>query len=154
MGISIALAVLVVFTSVYALWQWRNDWVIAHQAITASPTVSTSDDTATLIASLPHAHLFGQSLEGDNMPISNLQLHVTGIVKVQNEQQNEVSKAYISISGQPSKIYQVGDSLPDGVKVYDIAPDAIVLQNDGRLEKLPLAREKLQFKPRTSEESW
>ena len=62
-----------------------------------------------------------------------------------------VSKAYISIDGQPSKIYQVGESLPSGVKVYDITPNEVVLENDGNLEKLPLPREQLKFKPKLEE---
>jgi len=93
--------------------------------------------------------LFGNtySKNGD-VPISDLELRVTGIVKVENETVGSASKAYISISGQPSKIFQVGDSLPYGVKVHDISFDAVILENGGHLEKLPLPRETLEFKPR------
>lgn len=152
LGLCAALAVLVCFTFIYSAWQWRADWVLAHQAA-AAPTVATVDETANMIAAIPDEHLFGQSFSKSGMPTSNLQLRVTGIVKVDNEQGGTVSKAYISISGQPSKIYQTGDSLPYGVKVYDIAPDAVILENDGHLEKLPLPREQLQFKPRNKQES-
>jgi hypothetical protein len=57
------------------------------------------------------------------------------------------------MSGQPSKIYQVGDSLPYGVKVHEITHDAVILENGGHLEKLPMTREKLKFKPRDTEEN-
>jgi hypothetical protein len=108
-----------------------------------------------MINSLPEKHLFGQAFSRtDGMPISNLQLRVTGIVKVNTETGKEVSKAYISISNQPAKIFEVGDTLPYGVKVYSITPDAVVLENDGHLEKLPLPREKLQFKPLSTEETF
>ena len=130
----------------FSLYQWTSDWILAHQSSTEIPSLGTNE-TATLIASIPDAHLFGQSLNGDEAPISSLQMHVTGIVKAENADGENVSKAYISISGQPSKIYQIGDDLPYGVKIYDITADYVILQNDGKLEKLPLAREKLQFKP-------
>jgi len=142
LGMLAGLALSVVLTFCFTLWQWHIDWALSHQTILAA--MPMQNDTANMITALPKTHLFGQSLAGD-MPISSLQLHVTGIVKVENEN-GGVSKAYISMSGQPSKIYQVGDELPYGVKVYAITSDTIVLSRDGQLEKLPLAREKLAFK--------
>ena len=119
-------------------WQWHSDWVISHQeAITFSSTINKDAD---LISTLPDAHLFGRSLSG--VPITNLQLRVTGIVK------GKVSKATISVAGETSKIFQVGDQLPDGVKIYEIMPNAVILENEGQLERLPLPREPLQFKTR------
>lgn len=135
----------------YAAWGWYQDWVIAHQPVKA--TVSSIDDTQALIASIPDAHLFGQSFRDGDVPISSLQLQVTGIVKMDDETSGRSSKVYISIQGQPSKIYEKGDDLPYGVKVYDIAPDTVILQNNGKLEKLPLARPKLEFKPFQPKES-
>lgn len=153
LGICAGLATIVAITFLYSAWQWHADWVLAHQAIAASPTVATADETADMIAAIPDEHLFGKSFaKGGAMPITNLQLRVTGIVKVEDEGSGSVSKAYISISGQSSKIYQIGDSLPYGVKVYDITPNEVILENDGHLEKLPLPREKLQFKPKYTKE--
>lgn len=144
-GILAALVVLITF--IYSAWQWRNDWILAHQTVAKETVMVKTDSTSDLIAAITGDHIFGKSPSklGD-MPISNLQLHVTGIVKVDSNQSNSVSKAYISIAGQPSKIYQVGDTLPYGVKVNDITPDAVVLENDGHLEKLPLPRAQLKFK--------
>jgi type II secretory pathway component PulC len=102
------------------------------------------------ITSVPNEHLFGKMVSKTGaMPVTNLQFRVTGIVKVDTEKYEAFSKAYISISGQPSKIYQIGDSLPYGVKVYDITSDAVILENEGHLEKLPLPREHPTFKPKT-----
>ena len=83
------------------------------------------------------------------MPVTNLQMRVTGIVKMSG--QSNSSKAYISVEGQPGKIYQEGDDLPNGVRIYTISDDAVILDIDGRFEKLPLPREKLQFKSRPKE---
>ena len=150
---SILLALLAGFLLVYSLWRWHGDWLIAHYTPNVAPILNATDETAMMIAAIPDNHLFGQTFsKSGEVPLSDLQLRVTGIVKVTNESNGTVSKAYISISDQPSKIFQAGDSLPYGVKVYDITPDAVILENGGRLEKLPLPREKLQFKPPQAEE--
>lgn len=153
LGICAALGLLVGVTFLYSITQWHDDWVIAHQEIHAIPTVAASNETANMIAAIPDAHLFGKSFSnGGEVPITSLQLRVTGIVKVEGEGGSANSKAYISIAGAPSKIYQIGDSLPYGVKVYDITANEVILENDSRLEKLPLPREKLEFKPRYIQE--
>ncbi|RDI38057.1 type II secretion system protein N [Aquicella lusitana] len=153
LGLCAALAVLLGFTFVYSITQWYGDWELTHQAPPPAPTLTSADATTRMIAAIPDQHLFGKSFTGSGeVPITNLQLRVTGIVKVTTEQNGNASKAYISIAGQPSKIYQVGDTLPYGVKIYEITPDAVILENDSQLEKLPLPREKLQFKTRQSEE--
>lgn len=148
MAIAAGLALLVMMTLCYDISAWYFDWKLAHQTLTAK--VKIDDSSARLIASIPNQHLFGLSETGE-MPITNLQLRVTGIAREANAMGENVSKAYISIAGSPSKIYQVGDSLPDGVKINDIKPDTVILENGGRLEKLPLPREPLQFKPRVKE---
>lgn len=147
-----ALSLLVGVTFTYSAWQWHADWVLAHQEVTAAPTIAASDETADMIAAIPDAHLFGKSFSQGHVPITNLQMRVSGIVKVENPENGGLSKAYISMSGQPSKIYQIGDSLPYGVKVYDITANEVILENDGHLEKLPLPREQLQFKARAIKE--
>lgn len=151
-GIAISLAILVCLTLLYTAWQWYADWLFAHQAIELAPPPAVTDTTATMNI-IPEAHLFGQTLSGD-MPITSLQLRVTGIIKVEAEQNSALSKAMISIAGQPSKIYRVGDILPLGVKIYGITQDAVVLENDGRLEKLPLPRPPLHFRSVKSKESF
>lgn len=155
MGICAIIAAILCFTFFYAIWQWHSDWVLAHQSIAKNKTLTNTNQTAEMIAAIPNEHLFGKAFAKiGEVPVTNLQLRVTGIVKAEynNEQHGDGSKAYISISGQPSKIYQVGDELPYGVKVYAITPEAVILENEGRLEKLPLPREKLEFKPRNLEE--
>ncbi|MBX3709943.1 MAG: hypothetical protein KIT56_05910 [Gammaproteobacteria bacterium] len=149
-GIFIALLAMVCATFLYVVWQWHSDWGLAHDKPEPISTITTPDTMNKIISSISGEHLFGQSLNklGD-MPITNLQLSVTGIVKVETEQSHSVSKAYISIAGQPSKIYQLGDHLPYGVRVYEITSDAVILENDGHLEKLLLPREHLKFKPKT-----
>lgn len=146
MGGVTALAVLVAASYLYVFSAWYLDWQLAHH--TPAPTVKLDiDANARLIAAIPEQHLFGISATGD-MPVTNLQLRVTGIAREIDANNENISKAYISIAGSPSKIFQVGDILPDGVKIYEITSDTVILENAGQLEKLPLPREKLEFKPR------
>jgi hypothetical protein len=149
---SASLAGLVLLTLIVGLWQWYDDWQLAHQKMPAAATIQ-DDVVANMIRTLPKAHLFGENLVDGNMPITSLQLRVTGIVKATLENSQEVSKAYISMSGQPAKIYQAGDNLVNGVKVYEITDNAVILENDGHLEKLPLPREPLVFKARDKEDN-
>ena len=144
-GACAAIAAGIFLTLLFAIWQWHSDWALSQQ--TLSQPATPPAEAADMIARVPEDHLFGKAFSNGEVPITNLQLRITGIVKVSNEQGTSVSKAYISMEGQPSKIYQVGDSLPYGVKVYEITNDAVILENNGHLEKLPLPREKLQFRP-------
>jgi len=147
----IVLFIAVFITAVYSIWQWRNDWILAHQSTATPPVFTKSNQDENIINTLPDRHLFGKSASPSltNVPISSLQLSVTGIIKMNDGQ----SKVSISRAGAPSKIYKVGDVVTSGVKIYDITADTIVLENDGRMEKLPMVREKLQFKPRALPEN-
>jgi type II secretory pathway component PulC len=141
----IGLAILTCLTLFYDLWQWHSDWRLIHQPLPPLHQVTTSQIIN--LDNIPAAHLFGKPLAKiTDVPISSLHLQVTGIVKVENGQEEHDSKVYLSISGQPSKIYRIGDNV-SGVKIYSITPDTVILENNGRFEKLPLHREKLQFKP-------
>jgi type II secretory pathway component PulC len=138
-----SIALLLVLTFVYLLWLWRADWQLTHPL----PTVNQNIDNhhaRDMLTTLSSAHLFGQSFQGD-VPTTNLQLRVTGIVKM--EMSDLPSKAYISVLGQASRVYKKGDQLPNGVKIYAITKDAVIVENNGHLEKCPLPRVPLEFKP-------
>lgn len=141
-----SLAMLTTFTLFYNLWQWHSDWRLIHQSL---PTLHPAKTLPVInLETIPAAHLFGSPLaKVTDVPISSLHLQVTGIVKIEDDEEDNNSKVYLSISGQPSKIYRKGDSVANGVKIYSITPDTVILENNGRFEKLPLHREKLQFKP-------
>lgn len=143
------IAILIGITLIVCVMQWREDWHLAHQA--ATPVTQSVDKSIALIAAIPGNHIFGKPT-GGKIPISSLELKVTGIVKVEDEEGNETSKAYISQAGQPAKIYVVGDKITDGVKIYSISADTIIVDNGGELEKLPLPRAPLEFKHRDDTE--
>lgn len=133
--------------------EWRKDWLLAHHTLLPPTEKPEATQMKALVQGIPSAHLFGKAPEQGRVPLSTLELQVTGIVKAQGKMARERSKAYISIAHQSSKIYHVGDTLPYGVKIYDITPKAVILENDGRLEKLLLSREKLTFKPRSTQDN-
>lgn len=152
MGSNIAMLLLVVVTLMLSIAAWRSDWQLTHQAITPLAMISINQQAA-LIEELPDLHVFGQPPQAmSDVPISSLELHVTGIVKSAQDK-GAASKAYISISNQPSKIFHIGDTISYGVKLYDITDDAVVLENNGKLEKLSLQRRQLEFKPRPAKET-
>src|SRR5580658_3619209 len=82
LGICIAMAALVFFTLAYAAWQWQADWLLTHHTDLAIPNLGNSKQTSDIVAAIPEEHFFGTSKSKlGNMPITNLQLRVTGIVK-------------------------------------------------------------------------
>lgn len=150
LGSCIGLAFISGFTFFYSLWQWSSDWELAYRkpSYVAPLLKENSIDIATV---LPRTHVFGQAITSGTVPITNLQLRITGIVLMDNNEYHTDSKAYISMGEQMSKAYRIGDTIADRVKIYDITPDAVILENDKQIEKLPLPREKLTFKPRSRE---
>lgn len=133
------------WTCAQTIKQWHADWRLAHQDIVLAPL--SQHNVPDFSNGVPAAHLFGHAISNiGHVPISNRQLRVTGTVKAEGHPPHAISKAYLSVSNQPSKIYHVGDHLPDGTKVYDITTDMVILENNGQLEKLPLIRDKLVFK--------
>ena len=140
----LGLSTLVLLSVSLVLNQWKADWQLVHQPVM---TLTIAKDTSSSdIRALPDAHLFGQALTADGeLPITNLQLRVIGISKVVNATGNDTSHATIVIGTESGKTYQVGDALPDGVKIYRIDADSVILENDGRLEKLPMPRSTLNF---------
>src|SRR6187551_2958207 len=129
------IAVIIGMTFIVCAAQWRDDWRITHQP--APPIEQIGDKTTSMIAAIPENHVFGKSA-GGKIPISSLELKLTGIVKAEDGEGNEVSKAYIAQSGQSAKIYQVGDTITGDVKIHSITADTVILDNGGDLEKLPL----------------
>lgn len=130
---------------------WYQDWALTHHEPSRQTVSSMQSQATKLIRAIPERHLFGRWIQvGNNVPVTSLELRITGTVKGvgKNSKHNgEPSKVYISISGQPSKIYEEGDVLPSGVKIYDITPTMVIIENNGELEKLPLPRDRLQFAP-------
>lgn len=147
-GFFLASLLTFVLLAAFVFSSWREDWRLSHklpQPILAKKV--ENNEMAQLIEGIPHSHLFGQPIKSvGNVPLTNLQFRLTGIVHSDN-----TSKAYIAIGGQPSKIYRTGDIVPNSeAKIFAITDDTVIIQNEGRLEKITLTRQKLQFKNKTT----
>jgi type II secretory pathway component PulC len=124
------------------LFNWYHDFKTPKEA-PVELSLATVNTEAQLIAQLPQLHLFGP--EGDDafLPLTNLQLRLTGILR---DLKDERSKVIISEGDQPGKVYAIGDTLLNGITIKEISDDGIVLEHSGRLEKLPLTRDTPEFK--------
>jgi type II secretory pathway component PulC len=123
---------------------WYSDSKLIRSEVVAELPV-LQIQSADLIREIPSWHLFGNSAKPTDttyMPITSLQLRLIGVVQAIP---NNKSSVIISESGQVGKVYLVGDMLPVGVKIDAITGDGVILENAGRLEKLPLQRQPLSF---------
>lgn len=148
-GLMIVLALILTLNVFSALHDWWSDAMILSANKTQQLAVTDStDDVTQMIAHIPNQHIFGQYQsmgQSERLPITSMHISLTGIIKVNSGGQHSQSKAIISESGQPGKVFEVGDALSSGIKVYAIHDDEVIFDNGGRLEKLPLQRSKLQF---------
>ena len=146
LGVMVLMAILIFFTFIMMIINLRNDIKLSFATKTTSRSIDSTNETAKLIAQIPERHLFGKyGIVEDSslLPVTSLQIHLVGVIKATPE---KFSKVIISESSQPAKVYQVGDKLPStGVKIYAITSDGVILDNSGRMEKLPLQRTQLQF---------
>ena len=133
------------FVTVFeTLSAWRADFLLAHHPSIVVNDIPVEEGDAKLVAQIPAQHVFGQSAEDTGfLPITSLQLQLTGIVK---SSPDNLSRVIISEAGHPGKVYSVGDMLVSGIRIYAVNEDGIVLEHAGRLEKLPLVRAALAFK--------
>lgn len=143
LGVFLAMVVLTFVTFVHSIFTWHNDLKLAHTT-TAHYSDTSSSQLAQLIEKIPEWHLFGKyGAASAILPITSLQIRLVGVIKATPEKD---SRVLISESNQPAKVYRVGDTLPgSGVKIYAITTEGVVLNNSGRLEKLPLPRTPLLF---------
>lgn len=133
---------LIIGLSVGLLWTaWSS-----VQSIWVAPIVNTSEryipPQHINISLLPSEHLMGASAStlGD-LPLASLGVTLIGIFA--SNQNNSI--ALIALSGGQSKIYHVGAHLAPNVIIEKILPYSVVVRHNGRLEKLAMPIQPLQF---------
>jgi type II secretory pathway component PulC len=144
LSVFVLASILSVVTFGYMLYTWKSDFALIYST-PVTHSVEKLDETLTLSAKIPELHLFGIASDADSdfLPVTNLQLRLTGIVK---EPDGLNSHAVIAASGNPGKIYRIGDELVSGIIINAINTDNVILEHNGRLEKLPLVRAPLLFR--------
>ena len=144
LGLFVLMCLLILFTAFQSLMTLYGDVRLVGSSAKSTVSSLATDQLAKRIASIPQWHLFGQyGAQSAILPVTSLQIHLVGVIKATPE---KFSRVIISESNQPGKVYQVGDLLSaTGVRIYAISPEGVVLDNSGRLEKLPLQRTPLVF---------
>lgn len=109
-----------------------------HRQHTAA-TAAESPLSFASIHNIPNWHLFGQSTDEKNIPLTVLNLQLLGIFYAPDQKASVI----ISDAGQPGKLYKTGDNIPEGATLVKILRYSILLNNNGRIERLPLPVKKL-----------
>jgi type II secretion system protein C len=107
----------------------------SQQAIPKKPL--SSPITQLPVSAIPSWHLFGTADSNTVTTTTNLPLTLVGVM-IRSE--TKASIAIIAESQQDEKSYHVNDHLPGGAMLYKILPDAVIIQRNGKLERLPLAQ--------------
>jgi len=122
---------------------WRLFPLPAEMAVaaTALHQGDSSGVSPLSITELTGRHLFGTSLVQPggaiNAPETTLNLTLRGIFAIDNAR----ALAIIASGDANEQPYKVGDSLPGGALVREIAPDKVILERGGRFETLTLPKE-------------
>jgi len=137
-------AIFVIFTLVNMPFHWYHDFKLTHEEHKPIVNMNLSPDKSIQwVQQIPEMHLFGKAPDKNNtdLPVTSLQLQLIGVMVANPE---NLSRIILSEAGQSGKSYRVGDVVK-GVRVNAITSDGVILENNGRLEKLPLQREILAF---------
>jgi general secretion pathway protein C len=129
---------LLLLTASLAQWTWLfvKPTLLPVMMVPAS---SSGTNTNTFsVEPLLAAHLFGQAsqeLTGrlSNLPISSLNLVLTGVIAASNG-----GYALISVNDQPQEPFTVGQSVTSGAVLQAVYPDRVVIQRNGVMESLLL----------------
>lgn len=99
------------------------------------------------VAEIPTWNLMGASIvkpaNNEEVPKSTLHLTVVGILHASDPQYSQV----IIASDSNAQVYSVGEEIDNGVKVYEILANSVIISRDGKLEKIELPKQLLQFAP-------
>lgn len=129
---------LLLLTAALAQWTWlmvKPPMSPLMVALPPSPTPANAFSVQPLLA----AHLFGQAsqeLTGrrlDNLPISSLNLVLTGVIA-----SSTGGYALISVNGQSQEPFAVGQAVTNGAVLHAVYSDRVVIQRNGTLEGLLL----------------
>lgn len=132
-------ALLLVMTLVNTVYDWMPD----EATLAVFPVVHAPRVTYHL-QDISSWHLLGANPNGGDLPETNLQLSLQGILTMTDPSR---STAIIAQPGKSGEVYQPGDLLPGGAILDKVMTDRVIIRNRGKLESLSLVRPKLQFAP-------
>jgi general secretion pathway protein C len=130
--------ILLLLAASLAQWTWLVVKPPLPPLVVAPPASVPAQNTFSLQPLLA-AHLFGQvsqELTGgrlDNLPISSLNLVLTGVIASASG-----GYALISVNGQSQEPFAVGQTVTGGAELQAVYPDRVVIRRNGVLESLLL----------------
>lgn len=130
---------LLLLTASLAQWTWLLVKPPLPPLVVAAPPAPSTSSSFSLQPLLT-AHLFGQvsqELTGgrlDNLPISSLNLILTGVIA-----SGSGGYALISVNGQSQEPFAIGQTVTAGAVLQAVYPDRVVISRNGVLESLMLA---------------
>jgi len=129
---------LLLLTASLAQWTWFMVKPPLPPLVMAPPPPVSTTSTFS-VEPLLAAHLFGQASEEltggrlDNLPISSLNLVLTGVIAAAGG-----GYALISVNNQPQEPFAIGQNVTAGAVLQAVYPDRVVIQRNGALESLLL----------------
>ena len=120
-----------------------TSWLPTQVSSNNLPTISVPKHTFSL-SDISTWHLMGFNQTSGDLPQTNLQLTLQGVLVMPNSAR---SSAIIASDNQSGKVYSVGDELPGGAVLDKVLADKVIIKNRGKMEELLLVRPTLQFAP-------
>ncbi len=126
----------------YSFWQFIQVFTKYNQ-----PTLEETRPLPIIqpTANVAQWHLFGSYISNiESLPEAQLNITVVGIFYASNPDNSQV---LLSSAGAPAKVFKLHQTIPGGAKIKEILQDTIVLEQNGKLQKLRLKVPNLQFAP-------
>ena len=124
----------------YSLTQWGWRLMAPAPVLTNQRPVAAMADSGTELRQLTESHLFGQvdlasgqNLSPDTVPLSSLNLALTGVMVRGTD-----SFAIISANAGPETSFAIGEEILSGASLHAVYPDRAILRRNGVLEALVL----------------
>lgn len=145
-AIALALNGLIVFAIAWMIWSTVNSTWLSPTASTPMPFKPAAHLQLNQVSSF---HLFGNDVSNNtDLPLASLGVNLIGIFK----NSNGISRALISTNSSTGDVYQVSDNLAPNVKITKILSQSVIVNHNGRLERLEMSIKPLNF-PKTVAQS-
>ena len=121
---------------------WSNIQAI-WLAKSIEATTAFQQRSSTNVQQLPKYNLMGAYTSNlKDLPLASLGVTLIGIF---SDNQGHAA-ALITLSGGNSNTYRVGDQLTTNVSIVKILPHSLIVKHNGRLEKLTMPIQPIEFK--------
>jgi len=123
--------------------QMQDQPAAVAQAVAPAKTRSAASSTQQKVSQITSSHLFGKSsarsiAAPSKAPVTKLNLVLRGVLAA--EPSSMASAIIASGKGGKEEIYGIGDKIQNGVKLSEIHNEHVIIDRQGRLEKLAMEK--------------